>query len=90
MYWASERLLCLIEDGNLNFFSRIEAAVCYFLSPLAPSSYFPETANLSTYRRDLMDTGGGNLDPVQFLYYVWFLGYCILGVFCLSYAKYAF
>ena len=81
VYWASERLLCLIEDGNLNFFSRIEAAVCYFLSPLAPSSYFPETANLSTYRRDLMDTGGGNLAPVNFFVMFGFLGTVFLGYF---------
>lgn len=81
VYWASERLLCLIEDGNLNFISRVEAAVCYFLSPLAPSSYFPETANLSAYRKDLMDTGGGNLAPVNFFVMFGFLGTVFLGYF---------
>lgn len=81
VYWASERLLCLIEDGNLSFFSRVEAAVFYLLSPLAPSSYFPETANLASYKMDLMTTGGGNLAPVNFFVMFGFLGTIFLGYF---------
>lgn len=80
VYWASERLLCLMEDGELTLSDRVESAFFYIISPLFPTSYLPETANLSSYKKDILTTGGGNLAPVYF-----FSMYGFIGVIFLAY-----
>lgn len=81
VYWASERLLCLIEDGELTLMDRIESAFSYIISPLFPSSYLPETADLSSYKKDILTTGGGNLAPVNFFVMYGFVGVIFLAYF---------
>lgn len=81
VYWASERLLCLMEDGELTLLDRLESGFSYIISPLFPSSYLPETANLSTYKKDVLTTGGGNLAPVNFFVMYGFVGVIFLAYF---------
>lgn len=81
VFWASERLLLLIEDGELPIQERIVAAISYFFSPFVPTSYLPDVANLPTYKRDVRTTGGGGLAPVLFYVMFGLMGPILLGVF---------
>ena len=81
VYWASERLLCLMGDGELTLSDRIESAFSYIVSPLFPSSYLPETADLSSYKKDILTTGGGNMAPVNFFVMFGFIGVAFLAYF---------
>lgn len=66
VYYASMRILFLIEEGFLSFGQRLEALAYYFLSVILPFSWLPDEANLSTYLKSQFDTGGGGLAPVFF------------------------
>lgn len=66
VYYASMRIIFLIEEGFLGLQQRIEALIYYFLSVVLPFSWLPDEANLSTYLKSQFSTGGGGLAPVFF------------------------
>lgn len=78
VYWASERLLILMDTGQLNNEKRFEAAGLYFLSSIFPSSILPPLSNLPTYKRNIETTGGGGLAPI--IFYVLFGFWGIIGL----------
>lgn len=81
VYWASERMLVLIDKGELTVADRIEAGISYFLSAFVPSSWLSPLANLSNYKMDIETTGGGGLSPVFFYVMFGFGGVILLGFF---------
>lgn len=81
VYWASERMLLLMKDGELNVVDRVESATCFALSVFTPMSLLPEVTNLSNYKIDVRTTGGGGLAPVFFYVFGGFVGVVLLGVF---------
>lgn len=81
VYWASVRILRLIEEGELSIASRFDAVKYYFLSPVVPSSILPDSANLTTYKVDFYSSGGGGLAPITFYAMFGLLGPIILALF---------
>ncbi|MGL4853606.1 MAG: hypothetical protein ACRC3Z_13390 [Phocaeicola sp.] len=82
VFWASERLVILKNEGILSIDKRIIAALSFFSSVLIPSSMLPEEGVLSSYRQDILTTGGGGLAPVYFYIFMGFPGVVLLGYFC--------
>lgn len=72
--WASERLLILSEEGKLPLSERLYSFLYFCLSPFFSTSSLPELANLTTYKRDFLSSGGGSLAPVIFYMYGGVLG----------------
>lgn len=70
IYWASERMICLIQEKHLSTNERVESAGCYLLSPFVQTSILPPVAELTHYKTDIYTTGGGCLAPIY--YYVLF------------------
>lgn len=66
VYYASMRILYLINQGILSTTDRIEAFFYYLSSSIIPFDSLPDLANLSAYLRTQYDTGGGGLAPVFF------------------------
>lgn len=81
VYWASERLLILMQENELLFQDRVEAGLAYIISPLVPNSILPATGNLSTFKKDLIGTGGGGLAPVFIFVMFGSFGVIFLGIF---------
>lgn len=81
VYWASERMFLLMKNGVLSTVNRVESMTCFILSVFAPMSLLPEVANLSTYKMDIMTTGGGGLAPIYFYVFGGLVGVISLGVF---------
>lgn len=81
VYWASERILILINEGELTPADRVEAGIRYLLSPVLPNSASNPLSNLSSYKTNVLGTGGGGLAPI-FMFAFWGLaGVVLLGVF---------
>ena len=66
VYYASMRIIYLMESGFLQATQQVEAFFYYFLSIVFPFSWLPDLANLSTFLKEQFDTGGGGLAPVFF------------------------
>ncbi len=73
VYWATERMILLINDGDLSIEKRTKAALYYFLSSITPTSYLPPLANLANYKSEIRTTGGGGLS-FGFFYVMFGLG----------------
>lgn len=67
VYYSSMRIMYLIQNGILDFYSRIESAIYFILSIAVPYSQLPPLANLSSYMQSQYGCGGGGLGPV-FIY----------------------
>ncbi len=81
VFWASERMFVLINDGELSFEERIVAGIEFLLSSFIPRSYLSSLANLSNYKEEIVTTGGGGLAPI-FIYVMFgFFGVVLLGIF---------
>lgn len=77
VYYASMRILYLIDSNILTTDMRLTSFILYLLSIVIPYSMLPPLANLSSFMMDFYDTGGGGLAPI---FYFAFLG--IAGVIC--------
>lgn len=80
VYWASERMLVLMDKDMLDTPTRVSAGSKYFLSVFFPVSLLGEEAYMARYKVDVISSGGGGLAPIYF--YV-FGG--LLGVFLFSF-----
>lgn len=81
VYWASERMLLLINKGELSVSDRIEAGISYFLSAFVPVSWLSPLANLPDYKRNIEPSGGGGLAPIYFYVMFGWLGVLLGGYF---------
>lgn len=81
VYWASERMLLLMNDGELNTVDRIKSTAYFALSVITPISVLPKEANLSNYKIDKRTTGGGGLAPIYFYVFGGLIGVILLGIF---------
>lgn len=79
VYYASMRIIYMIQNGALSLMDRIEAACYFLLSMFIPYSDLPALANLSSYSTDVYGSGGGGLAPI-FIYAM----FGIPGVICLG------
>lgn len=81
---SSARILGLIENGYLPFGTRIFSFIFNFFASILPPFLLPDFTNLSVYRQDIYNSGGGGLISIYF--YVWF-GYLgpIIASFILAY-----
>lgn len=66
VYYASMRILYLIDQGVLSIADRAEAFLYYLSSSILPFRVLPDIANLSVYLSDQYASGGGGLAPVFF------------------------
>lgn len=66
VYYASMRIIYLIQEGVLNLTNRIESGFYFILATFVPFNHLPPVANLSTFAPQY-STGGGGLAPI-FLY----------------------
>lgn len=81
VFWASERMLLLIEENEISFFDRIEAALNYFISSFLPNRFLSPLANLANYKINIYTTGGGGLAISYFYVMFGFVGVIVLGIF---------
>lgn len=81
VFWASERMILLIEENELLISDRFEAALNYFMSSFVPNSFLSPLANLANYKINIYTTGGGGLAIAYFYVMFGFLGVIGLGVF---------
>ena len=66
VFWASERLFILSNEGHLTIGDRIESLIFYLISPISIGVSCPPEANLTQYKTDVYGTGGGSLAPIIF------------------------
>lgn len=78
VFWASSRLLLLINNGYLTFVDRFIAFFYFIISPFFKISKLPDLANLSTFRLDIYSSGGGGLAPIYFFAFLSLPGVYIL------------
>lgn len=76
--YASMRIHYMIEEGVLNWSSRIYSLICFLLSAFVPTSNLPALANLSSYKSSEYYTGGGGLISTFIYCWAWFPGIVIV------------
>ena len=81
VFWASERMIILLEENEITFFDRIEAALNYLLSSFVPSSFLSPLGNLANYKINVYTTGGGGLAIAYYYVMFGFIGVIGLGLF---------
>lgn len=81
VFWASQRILLLIEGGYLSLFDRFTSLVLFFCSSVIPYSILPPLANLSNYKTEIFGSGGGGLGPMYIYVYFSYPGVVFLGYF---------
>ncbi len=81
VYWASERLFILSNEGELDIIDRMESLFYFIISPVSKGSSLPPVANLTQYKSDVYGTGGGALAPVVFYMFGGFIGVFLLARF---------
>lgn len=81
VYWASERMLILINERELTIADRIIAGISYFASAFVPVSWLSPLADLSTYKIDIEPSGGGGLSLIYFYVMFGIGGVILLGYF---------
>lgn len=74
VYYASVRIIYLIEEGLLDMGLRLQALFYFFLSAVVPYSFLPDVANLSSYLQKDYWSGGGGLGPVFFYAFAGLIG----------------
>lgn len=81
VYYASMRIVYMIENSYLAVSDRISSAFYFILSSIVPYSSLPDIANLSQYQSDTFGTGGGGLGSI-FIYAMFGIpGVALLGWF---------
>ena len=81
VYYASMRVLYLIDIGALDVYSRALSLLYFLASIVVPSSWLPRLANLSLYMTDTYSSGGGGLAPIFFFVFGGYLGVIALAWF---------
>lgn len=81
VYYASVRIIYLIEKGILDIHLRLSALVLFFISAVVPYSFLPDVANLSSYLQEDYWSGGGGLGPVFFYAFAGIIGVVFFSVF---------
>jgi hypothetical protein len=96
VFYASVRIVGMIEDDLLTAQERFES-FCYFLiSPIMKGKDLPAVQDLSSYKKSEFSTGGGGLLPVFLYAWLYFPGVIIIALFIayilrnLMNAQYAF
>lgn len=83
VFQASVRLIGLMENGLLDYFTRFKAFIGFIFSIVVPSSWLPEEASLITYKKDIYNSGGGGLIAVYFYCFFGWLGPVIISAYIL-------
>lgn len=81
VYWASERLLVMMKQGELPLEDRARAGFNYFLSVFIPTDILGPTGNLAVYKKEKFSTGGGGLAPLFFYSFLGFIGVSVFAYF---------
>lgn len=81
VYYASVRIIYLIENGILDVASRVQSFLLYLISAFVPGSALGHLANLSSYMTDSYSSGGGGLCTTFFYAYLGWFGVIILALF---------
>lgn len=76
VFWASERILLLIDKGHLDLIDRLKATFDLFFSP-----FVSEPMVLSTYGLNIEKSGGGGLAPIFFYAFLGLLGVVLFSYF---------
>lgn len=71
---SSARIVGLINTNELTISDRLVSFISYLVSPLIPPSYLSDLSNLSTYKQDLVQSGGGGLISTYFFCWLGYLG----------------
>ncbi len=99
VYYASMRIIYLIQHGILDFATRLQSFICFLLSLAIPYSKLPPEANLASYMVTRYNSGGGGLAPI--FIYAWLsypgviaagvlIGKLLTGLISSKMSKYAF
>lgn len=78
---SSARILGLIKIDLLSLWERFFSFLTYIFSPFVPSSFFPDYANLASYKQDMYRSGGGGLISTYFFAWLGYLGPVLIGLF---------
>ena len=76
VFWASERILLLIDKGHLDFINRLKATIDLFFSP-----FVSDPMVLSTYGLNIENSGGGGLAPIFFYAFLGLFGVVLFSYF---------
>jgi multisubunit Na+/H+ antiporter MnhG subunit len=79
-FYASARMLGLIDVGLLSPATRVMSFVSYLFNIFAPSDFWPDYANLASYRTDTYSSGGGGLIAAYFFVWLGYAGPAIAGI----------
>lgn len=79
--YSSARLHGLVDIGAITSTERALSFFTFLFNSLAPSSFWPDYANLSRFKSDIHSSNGGAL--ISSYFYVWlgFLGPALAGIF---------
>lgn len=78
---SSARMVGLINTNELTISDRLISFTSYIISPFIPPSYLSDLSNLSTYKQDLVQSGGGGLISTYFFCWMGYLGPIIAALF---------
>jgi hypothetical protein len=78
---SSARMVGLINTNELTISDRLISFFSYLVSPIIPPSYLSDLSNLSTYKQDLVQSGGGGLISTYFFCWMGYLGPIIAAFF---------
>lgn len=84
VYYASARMIGLIDIGELSTRQRIESFIGNVFSIFLPSKFLPAHVNLGSYKQYKYGSGGGGLFSIYFFSFLGYLG-VILSAFWISY-----
>ena len=78
---SSARIVGLINTNELTISNRFVSFVSFLVSPIIPSSYLSDLSNLSTYKQNVVQSGGGALISTFFYSWLGYIGPIIAGLF---------
>jgi hypothetical protein len=81
VYFASMRILYMIQGGILTLQDRIQSFVEFLLSVVVPYKYLSPLANLAFYNQTNYYSGGGGLFPIFIYTWLGLVGVIVSGVF---------
>lgn len=81
VWYASARLIGLVQDGIISFEDRIYSFLNWIMSLLLPGRFVDPIANLANYLSDIYTTGGGGLISAYFYTWLSYPGVILIGLF---------
>lgn len=81
VFYATNRMISMADDGIISTEDRLNSLKYFFLSIFVPSSFLPDIAVLSTYKKDFYPVGGGGLVSGYFYVFSSFIGVILIAFF---------